>query len=299
MGQFAVWLSGCLAVWAAPARLPLDQCRYRSPPSPHPSVVAVRAGEAHAIRWLPSREEAGAPSRGAFLLEVVSSVPVLMGAAFTQNNIHGAVSPPLAGLKGVCGAGCCPAVLAWTSTATPTLPRLLAPQMHQLRPYRQGLLDAAQALARALTVAVFLAIGLSNYAIFGPDLQASGAGRRRRLLGSGGWLAVGRSAARPAPLPPSRLPLSSLSQLCSLTARRPAQLQRRGPEARAGRAPARGAGALGRRQVCIPCERPRWPAHVSVASAAQRVVGAAAPVARAAHGRAPLVCVDQHRQPGG
>lgn len=41
----------------------------------------------------------------------------------------------------------------------------------QLRPYRQGLLDATQAAARGLTIAVFLAIGLSNYAVFGTDLQ--------------------------------------------------------------------------------------------------------------------------------
>lgn len=43
--------------------------------------------------------------------------------------------------------------------------------MHQLRPYRQTQLDATQAAARAITIAVFLTIGLSNYAVFGSKLR--------------------------------------------------------------------------------------------------------------------------------
>lgn len=45
------------------------------------------------------------------------------------------------------------------------------PQMSELRPYRQGLLDAAQIAARLLTISVFLAIGISNYLAFGSQLQ--------------------------------------------------------------------------------------------------------------------------------
>lgn len=43
--------------------------------------------------------------------------------------------------------------------------------MSELRPYRQGLLDAAQIAARLLTISVFLAIGISNYLAFGSQLQ--------------------------------------------------------------------------------------------------------------------------------
>jgi hypothetical protein len=44
-------------------------------------------------------------------------------------------------------------------------------QMGELRPYRQGLLDATQAVSRLLTVAIFLCIGISNALVFGPSLQ--------------------------------------------------------------------------------------------------------------------------------
>lgn len=43
--------------------------------------------------------------------------------------------------------------------------------MHQLRPYNQQVLDATQAAARAITIAVFLCIGIANYAVFGTKLQ--------------------------------------------------------------------------------------------------------------------------------
>ncbi|PRW32504.1 sodium-coupled neutral amino acid transporter 7 [Chlorella sorokiniana] len=59
--------------------------------------------------------------------------------------------------------------------------------MHQLRPYNQPVLDATQAAARAITIAVFLCIGIANYAVFGTKLQPdvllnySGHGLRRLL----------------------------------------------------------------------------------------------------------------------
>lgn len=45
--------------------------------------------------------------------------------------------------------------------------------MHEVRPYHQGILDAAQAAARLLTIGVFLAIGISNNVVFGDELQVS------------------------------------------------------------------------------------------------------------------------------
>ena len=46
--------------------------------------------------------------------------------------------------------------------------------MGQLRPYSQWVLDATQATARLLTIAVFLAIGFTNYAVFGSKIQVAG-----------------------------------------------------------------------------------------------------------------------------
>jgi hypothetical protein len=45
--------------------------------------------------------------------------------------------------------------------------------MGQLRPYSQRVLDATQAIARMLTLAVFLSIGISNYAVFGSKIQVT------------------------------------------------------------------------------------------------------------------------------
>ncbi|KAL4421373.1 hypothetical protein ABPG75_010664 [Micractinium tetrahymenae] len=97
------------------------------------AVIAARKGEAHSIHWLPSKEEAGRSSGAGLGLELASVLPIMMGAAFTQNQINSVMS--------------------------------------ELRPYRQGLLDVTQAAARALTIAVFLTIGFSNYLVFGPDLK--------------------------------------------------------------------------------------------------------------------------------
>ncbi|KAI7841461.1 hypothetical protein COHA_004856 [Chlorella ohadii] len=97
------------------------------------TVVAGRQGKAHDIHWLPSAEEAGTHSKAGLFLEVASVFPVMMGAAFTQNNISSV--------------------------------------MHQLRPFNQPVLDATQAAARAITIAVFLCIGVANYAVFGGKLQ--------------------------------------------------------------------------------------------------------------------------------
>jgi hypothetical protein len=47
--------------------------------------------------------------------------------------------------------------------------------MGQLRPYSQRVLDVTQAAARMLTLAVFLSIGISNYAVFGSKIQVRGA----------------------------------------------------------------------------------------------------------------------------
>lgn len=95
--------------------------------------IAVRQGKAHGIHWLPNKENAGVSSPARLALEVVSVIPIMMGAAFTQNNINSV--------------------------------------MGELRPYRQGVLDFTQTAARVVTIAVFLTIGISNYVVFGPDLK--------------------------------------------------------------------------------------------------------------------------------
>lgn len=96
-------------------------------------VVAGKAGEAHPLHWLPSREETGAKTTGRLVLEVGSALPVMLGAAFTQNNINTV--------------------------------------MDQVRPYRQAPLDIASATARVTTIALFLTLGISNYAVFGTELH--------------------------------------------------------------------------------------------------------------------------------
>ncbi len=55
-------------------------------------MVAGKAGEAHPLQWLPSREETGAKTTGRLVLEAGSALPVMLGAAFTQNNINTVVS---------------------------------------------------------------------------------------------------------------------------------------------------------------------------------------------------------------
>ncbi|PSC76288.1 putative sodium-coupled neutral amino acid transporter 6 [Micractinium conductrix] len=98
------------------------------------AVFAAREGKAHKIHWLPNPEDArGGGSRAVLALELVSVFPVMMGAAFTQNQINSV--------------------------------------MTELQPYSQSILDAAQAAARVLTLAVFLTIGASNNAVFGKELE--------------------------------------------------------------------------------------------------------------------------------
>jgi hypothetical protein len=63
------------------------------------------------------------------------------------------------------------------------VPHPAFPQMHQVQPYRQGVLDITQGTARLLSLALFLAVGISNYLVFGADLNV---GSQRGHRGAAG-----------------------------------------------------------------------------------------------------------------
>lgn len=148
-------------------------------------------------------------------------------------------------------------------------------QMHQLRPYNQAVLDATQAAARGITIAVFLSIGIANYAVFGTKLQASlGGCAQCEPLCSGGaaggtgeeWTALHQFRS-PSPCACHAPPRPHQRHLkCANPRSSPAMCAaRRAPQLLGARPapPAAGprrAGAGGRRQAALPGE---WPAHAA------------------------------------
>ena len=95
------WVPSCLALPPSASTVAAPPCTSQRPRAltaplsfcPPPAVLAAARGQAHAIRWLPSAGEAGVSGGGALALELATTLPVLMGAAFTQNNIHSMARP--------------------------------------------------------------------------------------------------------------------------------------------------------------------------------------------------------------
>ena len=182
--------------------------------------LASRSGcAARRERSCSSFQEGAVPVRPASLRgrEVYVLVPLYsphpqMGAAFTQNQINSVVSE-----ERPCSVVHTSGYVRLLPPPSPSLPYLFAPQMTELQPYSQSILDAAQAAARVLTLAVFLTIGASNNAVFGKELEVGESHSYSHSAAAGVWCLPSRTlhaclpsapARRlsPSPLLPSSLP---------------------------------------------------------------------------------------------